>query len=320
MPPFRMPGRLCPTAGCPFCVDPQQHTDKDYGSECFDMAVRRADGQCSNAADVGKYTPRQESRSHECTDPMHYLCNHCFQGWQEASNMQHIPRDFTNQCIQCNETKPQHPHTRNAGMARPSAVSDNDKVALVDQEVWFTKWEAQKLKLQGKTHDCYTLACVMDVMKQYSRISDTQVAESRWIAKTPNGVSHNGLFEINKRIAPGEVCAVLCSDLYFHSSRPNDRPTYHIQGMPRRPQRFIDYSIDINDAIIGAAANSHFRRGDPKNNAVYKQLPVFINESAHALTVLVAQTSIPVGAEVIVDYGGEFNHQFDRPMQVHGLL
>ena len=317
---FRIPSRLCPTAGCPYCVDPQQHTDKDYDTECFDMAVQRADGQYSNPADIGKYTPRQESRSEKCIDPMHYLCNHCFEGWQEASNLQHIPRDYTNECIQCNETKQPHPHTRNAGMAGPVAVRDNGKVELVDTEVWFTKWEKQRPILKNRTRDCRTLACVMEVMKQYSRISDTEVAESTWIAKTPNGASHSGLFVTNKRIAPGEICAVLCSDLAFHSSRPKDRPTYHIQAMPRRPQRFIDYSIDINDTIIGAAANSHFKRGDPKNNAVYKQLPVFVDGNAHALTVLIAQTTIAVGAEVIVDYGSEFDYHFDRPMRVHGLV
>jgi len=82
---FRIPSRLCLTADCPYCVDPQQHTDKDYDTECFDMAVQRAEGQCCNTADVGKYTPRQESRSLTCTNPKHYLCNHCFKGWQEAS-------------------------------------------------------------------------------------------------------------------------------------------------------------------------------------------------------------------------------------------
>ena len=90
--------------------------------------------------------------------------------------------------------------------------------------------------------------------------------------------------------------------------------------MPGRPQRFIDYSIDNNETIIGTAANSNFKRGDSKKNAVYKQLPIVIDGTAQALTVLVAQTTIAVGAEVIVDYGSEFDYNFDRPIHVYGLV
>jgi len=292
----------------------------DFDTEVAYLQVARA---MMRQGITGFQTPARESRSRDCHNSMHYLCNGCFTGW-----LQHNPREklqtLMNKCIQCDAS---HPKTRNNGMAGPMGGKNAQDVELQskrakDVEPWFTVWEVKKGAYTGfvKNAKCTTLSAVMQVMVDKTAISKTEVAPSRFVLQSAKGKQHSGLFvKAGLSLRPGDVCAVMCSNQKRKKNPPSDRQSYHIRTVSReRRGYYLLFSIQQSAMIIGAAANAHFHATDPASNAEYKQLPITINGNFYALTVLVATRKISGGCEVVMNYGDGFSQDITEPLDVNG--
>ena len=308
-----------PTSGCPYCLDDNVKSYHNYETEVHNLEVARA----MMAPNItGWQTPARESRSLDCQNSMHYLCNGCLSDWLQHNSRERL-QTFTNHCIQCDAV---HPKTRNKGMAGPVGGRNAEEVALqneraADTELWYTKWVAKKRLYTGfvKNNNCATLSDVMTVMLDKSAIGKTKVAPSGFVHNSKKGKEHSGLFvKAKMTVYAGEVCAVLCSNQKKKLVRPLHRQAYHINALSaERPEYFLLFSINREASIIGAAANAHFHDSDPISNAIYKQLPVTINGKFLALTVLVATKKISPNCEVVMDYGSGFGEDITEPMDLN---
>ena len=311
--------RLCPTAGCPSCLDDDVRSNNDYETEVYNMDIARA---MMTEGITGFQSPAKESRSLDCQNPMHYLCNGCLAGWLQHNTREKL-QNFRNHCIQCDEV---HPKTRNKGMAGPVGGKNATEVDLQneraeDKEPWFTIWEA-KMKLYTsyiKCGQCVTLSDVILIMKQHSAINKTKVAPSLFVHNSANDKVHNGLFvKPRSTVYIGEICAVLCSNQKRKYIRPLKRQSYVIPAVSKlRREYFLLFSINEEASIIGAAANGHFYKRDPVSNAIYKQLPIIINGKFLMLTVLIATSQINSNCEVVMDYGSGFGKDIAEPMDLN---
>ena len=323
-----VPDRLCPTSGCPYCARPSDRSSRNYEDEHVHEAIKRAYGlyDSEQRNSIGDRTPMCLTRSEKCPNKKHYYCNHCFENWHHDKllTVAEAPfeiSNYLNQCIMCHLEDSSHPRTRTQGSAVPDNGNDAMEVELrnEDKEVWYTNWQFIKPKISAaiKAGDCETIQAVMEIMKKNTKINNTVVNRNTFIPVLSNGAVHNGLF-VKPRcvLQPGVICAVMCSNENPIYIRPN-AAVYHIQKMSvDRPEYFLRYSIDPAASIIGAAANSHLRKKDPANNAVYKQLPIWLNGEGRALTVLVTIVKLMAGDEIIVDYGNSFDKRFHQPMAV----
>ena len=220
---------LCPVSGCPSCADKQHRTSNPFEEEharC--MALLENENDSGSPGFSGWQTPYRASRSSNCPNAQHYLCNTCFHNWSLHNDKSLIPT-YVRQCILCQAEEPDarvHPHTRNRGNAAPAKEAHDLTEEERDTELWFSNWQQTKDKCTQNLAqvNCPNLAAVMTVLYKSSSIGKTTVAPSGFVPPAIGGRLHHGLFvKGNCVVNPGEICAVMCSNEEYFDIEPTDR-------------------------------------------------------------------------------------------------